>query len=120
MDRVARRAALLNEATELAFAAYRPKAGSAEELLQLLAEDVATLRSRGHVTERLAPVARTDNGEFLVVLEWSTRHAVDDAHADPEVRAVWERKARLADYIPPDSLGGADVPFARWALVADL
>jgi Antibiotic biosynthesis monooxygenase len=120
MDRVARRAALLNEATELAFAAYRPKAGSADELLQLLAEDVATLRSRGHVTERLAPVARTDNGEFLVVLEWSTRHAVDDAHADPEVRAVWERKARLADYIPPDSLGGADVPFARWALVADL
>jgi hypothetical protein len=120
MDRVARRAALLNEAAELAFAAYRPKAGRADELLRVLAEDVATLRSRGHVTARSAPVVRTENGELLVVLEWSTTHAVDDAHADPEVLAVWERKARLADYVPPDSLGGADVPFARWALVADL
>jgi hypothetical protein len=109
----------LTEATELSFAAYRPRA-SGDELLQLLAEDLATLRRRGHVTERPAPVVRTETGELLVVLEWSTTHAVDDAHADPEVLAVWERKARLADYIAPDALAGADVPFARWALVADL
>jgi hypothetical protein len=110
----------LTEATELALAAYRPKPGVADELLQLLAEDVATLRRRGHVTERPAPMVRTENGELLVVLEWSTTHAVDDAHADPEVLAVWERKARLADYIAPVALAGVGVPFARWTLVADL
>ena len=72
------------------------------------------------MTERAAPVALTDGGDVLVVLEWSSEHAVDDAHADPEVLAVWERKARLADYVAPRDLAGADAPFARWTVVADL
>ena len=44
------------------------------------------------------------------MLEWSSEHAVDDAHTDPEVLAVWERKAQLADYLPPAALAGAGVP----------
>jgi hypothetical protein len=104
---------------ELAIAAYRPT-GDPDELLRVLSEDLATLRRRGHVTERPAPVVRMGNGELLVVLEWSSEHAVDDAHADPEVLAVWERKALLADYIAPDAVAGAAAPFARWPVVADL
>jgi hypothetical protein len=106
--------------TELALAAYRPRAGKDDELLQLLGEDVVTLRARGHVTDRPAPVVRTSGGELLVVLEWSSEHAVDDAHADPEVIAVWSRKGELAEYVAPDTLPGAGVPFARWTVVADL
>jgi hypothetical protein len=105
--------------TALAIAAYRPK-GNSEELLRLLAEDLATLRRRGHVTDRPAPVVRTDNGELIVALEWSSEHAVGDAHADPEVLAVWERKALLADYVAPDAVAGADIPFARWPVLTDL
>jgi hypothetical protein len=105
---------------ELALAAYRARAGKDDELLQLLREDVATLRARGHVTDRPAPVVRSAAGELLVVLEWSSEHAVDDAHADPEVAAVWERKRELAEYVPPNDLAGASVPFARWTVVADL
>lgn len=88
--------------------------------MRLLAEDLATLRRRGHVTARPAPVVRTEHGEFLVVLEWSTEHAVEDAHADSEVMAVWERKAQLAEYLAPRALAGAEVPFARWTVVAEL
>jgi hypothetical protein len=106
--------------TELAFAAYRPRAGNDDELLRLLREDVATLRARGHVTDRPAPVARTESGELLVVLEWSSEHAVDDAHLDAEVLAVWERKAQLAEYISPAEIAGAEVPFARWTVVSEL
>lgn len=105
--------------TELALAAYRPK-GSAGELLRLLGEDIATLRHRGHVTDRPAPVVRTENGDLLVTLEWSSEHAVDDAHADPEVLALWRRKTLLADYVAPDAVTGADVPFARWPVHIDL
>lgn len=65
------------------------------------------------------PVVRTAGGEFLVVLEWSTDHAVDDAHADPEVLAVWDRKQELADYVPPRELTGSETPFASFAVVAD-
>ena len=105
--------------TELTLAAYRPYAGRDDELERLLREDVATLRRRGHVTSRPAPLIRTQAGELLVVLEWSSGHAVDDAHKDPEVLAVWQRKDELAEYIPPRELAGSEIPFARWALVAD-
>ncbi|HSC72975.1 MAG TPA: hypothetical protein VLB89_02335 [Gaiellaceae bacterium] len=107
-------------ATELALAAYLPRDGREEALVQLLHEDLATLRRRGHATNRPAPLIRTDGGELLVVLEWSSDHAVGDAHEDPEVLAVWRRKDELAEYIGPGALHGADTPFARWALVADL
>jgi hypothetical protein len=107
-------------ATELALAAYRPKIGDTGALAHLLAHDVATLRAHGYLTARRAPLVRTENGDLLVVLEWSSEHAVDDAHTDPEVLAVWERKAQLADYLPPAALAGTGVPFVRWALLADL
>jgi hypothetical protein len=63
---------------------------------------------------------RTEAGDYLVVLEWSSDHAVGDAHEDAEVLAVWERKAELAEYIAPRELAGSDVPFARWTIVADV
>jgi hypothetical protein len=107
-------------ATELALAAYRPRDGKEDELLAFVADELAALRRRGHVSERRAPVVRTDAGEILVVLEWSSQHAVDDAHADAEIVALWRRKDQLAEYVAPGELAGADVPFARWTVVADV
>jgi uncharacterized protein (DUF1684 family) len=107
-------------ATELALAAYRPRKGQADALARLLYEDIGTLRRRGHITSRPAPMIRTDGGELLVVLEWSSDHAVGDAHEDPEVLAVWRRKDELAEYIGPRELAGSETPFARWTVVADL
>jgi hypothetical protein len=106
--------------TELALSAYRPRAGKFDELVEFFTEELATLRRRGHVTDRRAPVARTEQGELLLVLEWSSEHAVGDAHQDPEVLELWERKEQLAEYIPPRDLAGAGVPFARWTVVADV
>ena len=107
-------------ATEIALAAYRPRADGEDALTSLLREDLATLRRRGHVTDRPAPLVRTDAGELLVVLEWSSEHAVGDAHHDAEVLAVWRRKDELAEYISPRELAGAGAPFARWTVLAEL
>jgi hypothetical protein len=106
--------------TELALSAYRPFPRRSQELLELFADELAMLRRRGHVTDRRAPVVRTRDGDYLVVLEWSSDHAVGDAHADSEVLALWERKAQLAEYLSPRELAGSDVPFARWTVVADV
>jgi len=105
--------------TELALSAYRPYPGKADELQAFFAEELATLRRRGHVTDRRAPVVRTEAGELLVVLEWSSEHAVGDAHEDPEILALWRRKSELAEYIAPRELAGSDIPFARWTIVAE-
>jgi hypothetical protein len=107
-------------ATELVLAAYRPRPGRDEELVRLLHDDVATLRRRGDATARPAPLIRTERGELLVVLVWASEHAVGDAHEDPEVVELWRRKDQLAEYIGPRELAGAEAPFARWAVVADL
>jgi hypothetical protein len=109
-----------SQGTELALAAYRPRPEREAAFLVLLHEELALLRRRGHVTERRAPVVRAPEGELLVVIEWSTNHAVDDAHADPEVLEVWDRKAELAEYIAPAALSGSDIPFARWPVIFDL
>jgi hypothetical protein len=76
---------MTSKGTELALAAYRPRPEREDDFLVFLHEELALLRRRGHVTERRAPVVRAPKGELLVVLEWSTDHAVDDAHADPDV-----------------------------------
>jgi heme-degrading monooxygenase HmoA len=106
--------------TELALSAYRPRPEASGRLLEFFAEELATLRGRGHVTERPAPIVRTDGGDYLVVLEWSSEQAVAAAHEDAEVLAVWERKAELVEYIAPRELAGSDIPFARWTVVADV
>jgi hypothetical protein len=112
--------AITETTTRLAFAAYRPRPGKTDELLRLFGEELATLRRRGHVTQRSAPVVRTDDGGLLVVVEWSSPHAVDDAHSDPEVVALWEQKGQLADYLPLRALAGSQVPFASWPVVAEV
>jgi len=106
--------------TELALSAYRPRPGTSGRLLEFFAEELATLRRRGHVTERPAPIVRTDAGDYLVVLEWSSEDAVGAAHEDEEVLALWERKALLVEDIAPRELAGSDIPFARWTVVADV
>jgi hypothetical protein len=106
--------------TELALAAYRPRPEREGDFLVFLHEELALLRRRGHVTERRAPVVRAPTGELLVVLEWSTDHAVDDAHADPDILEVRGCKAERAEYIAPAALSGSAVPFARWPVVVDL
>lgn len=102
----------------LVLAAYRLRVQE-DEFLRLVGREVETLRRRGHITDRPVPVVRAGGGELLVVLEWSTDHAVDDAHADPEVTAVWDLKQELAEYVAPRELAGGDVPFASFAVVAD-
>src|SRR6476619_475689 len=111
---------MMSHGTELALAAYRPRPARADDFLVIVNDELALLRRRGHVTDRRAPVVRAPKGELLVVIEWSTNHAVDDAHADPEVLEVWDRKAELAEYIEPAALSGSDIPFARWPVIFDL
>jgi hypothetical protein len=89
-------------------------------LLEVFKADFASLRAGGHVTERRVPICRTDRGEYLAILEWSSDHAVDDAHRDSEVLRVWARKAEVAEYLAPRDLAGSDVPFVSYTRLGDV
>lgn len=105
--------------TRVTLSAYRAKDGREEDVLRHLREEIAALRARGHITSRPAPICRTARGEFLVVSEWSTEHAVDDAHGDEVILEIWRRKEGLVEYLAPGELTGADMPFASFGLIED-
>ena len=106
--------------TRISVAAYRPRPGMERELLDMFEAEFASLRAGGHVTDRRVPICRTERGEYLAILEWSSDHAVDDAHRDPDVLRVWARKAEAAEYLAPRDLAGSDVPFVSYTKLRDV
>jgi hypothetical protein len=88
-------------------------------LLPLLRYEVATLRARGLITTRLAPICLTDGGEYLVITEWVRASSVDEAHEDAVVLGVWRRKEQLVEYIAPGDLDKSAVPFVSYDVLED-
>jgi hypothetical protein len=86
---------------------------------EFFAAEVKALRDRGHITSRPAPICRTEGGEYLVIIEWKTPTSVDDAHADPVIQGLWERKATLVEYIGVADLTDSSVPFVSYDVLAN-
>jgi hypothetical protein len=105
--------------SRVSLSAYRPRPGREDELLPHLREEVATLRARGYITSRPAPICLTARGEYLVIAEWATETSVDEAHADDVILEVWRRKKQLVEYIAPADLDQSDVPFASYDVLED-
>ena len=87
--------------------AYRPKPGKVEALHALAKEHVDILRREGLVTDRVPIVMVAENGTIVEVFEWVSKAAIDSAHGNAAVLALWNRYAEVCDYIPV-----ADVPEA--------
>jgi len=105
--------------SRLSLSAYRPRPGRGDDVVPHLREEVATLRTHGYITSRPAPICVTGSGEYLVIVEWATETAVDEAHADDVILEVWRRKEQLAEYIAPADLDGSGVPFASYDVLED-
>ena len=80
---------------------------------------MATLRARGHITHRPAPICRTDSGEYLVITEWVSALSVDEAHEDDVVLEAWRRKEQLVEYIGPSDLDKISVPFVSYDVLEE-
>ncbi|HUG29697.1 MAG TPA: hypothetical protein VMQ65_04170 [Candidatus Limnocylindria bacterium] len=110
----------MSEGRRLALCVYRPRDGRAAELEQFLPLEIATLRSRAYITQRGVPVCRTERGDYLAIVEWRTARSVDEAHADPVIVELWDKKQELAEYVGVDGLARADQPFASYEVVGDV
>src|SRR5712691_4300113 len=73
-----------------AVVAYRPKPGKEKELLELVRRRVPTLWKEGLVTERAPTIMRSRNGTIVEVSAWKSREAIDAAHKNPHVLAMWQ------------------------------
>ncbi|MDQ2824743.1 MAG: antibiotic biosynthesis monooxygenase [Verrucomicrobiota bacterium] len=95
----------------IAVVAYRPKPGKEKELLQLVRERVPTLRKEGLVTDRVPVIMRARDGTIVEVSEWKSRTAIDTAHQNPNVLAMWKRFFAVCDCVPLKTLTEANEMF---------
>ena len=94
--------------------AYRPKPGSNAEILELVRGRVPTLRKEGLVTDRVPVMMRAKDGTILEVSEWKSQEAIEEAHKNPRVLAMWEKFFAVCDCVPLKTLPEAESMFASF------
>jgi quinol monooxygenase YgiN len=92
--------------------AYRPKPGKEKETLELVRSRVPTLRKEGLVTDRAPTIMRARDGTVIEVSEWKSHEAIDAAHKNPIVLAMWNKFFETCDCIPLNTLAEANDLFA--------
>jgi len=92
--------------------AYRPKPGKEKELLALVRSRVPTLRKEGLVTNRVPTIMRARDGTIIEVSEWKSHEAIDAAHKNPNVLAMWNKFFAICDCVPLKTLAEAQEMFA--------
>ena len=97
--------------------AYRPKPGKEDVLLSEVRDHVPFLRSEGLATDRPPVVMRAKDGTIIEVFEWASAAAIEEAHGNPRVHAMWGRFAACCDYAPLNSLAEAADMFAEFESV---
>ncbi len=85
---------------EIVIACFRPKPGKEADLLSVVKEHQPILRKEGLVTDRLPIVMRAKDGTIIEVFEWKSAEAIESAHKNPNVLAMWGRFEACCTYHP--------------------
>lgn len=94
--------------------AYRPKPGKADILLSELRDHVHLLRSEGLATDRHPVLLRAKDGAIIEIFEWASPAAIEEAHNNPRVQAMWARFAACSDNAPLNTLHESADLFAEF------
>jgi len=92
--------------------AYRPKAGHEGELLDLVRGRVPTLRKEGLVTDRIPVIVRAKDHTIIEVSEWKSQEAIEEAHRNPRVLAMWDKFFAVCDCVPLKTVPESETMFA--------
>jgi quinol monooxygenase YgiN len=92
--------------------AYRPKPGHGQELLEIVRSRVPTLRREDLVTDRVPMIMRAKDGTIIEVSEWKSREAIEEAHRNPRVLAMWDKFFAICDCVPLKTVSETETMFA--------
>ena len=95
--------------------AYRPKPGRESELLEIVRGRVPALRKEGLVTDRVPIIVRAKDGTIIEISEWKSQEAIEEAHKNPRVLAMWEKFFAVCDCVPLKTVPEAESMFAGFA-----
>lgn len=94
--------------------AYKPKDGKHAELAAVVAKHVATLAAENLVTDKSAYVMQAADGTIVEVFEWLSADAVERAHKNAAVQALWREFNAVCEYLPLARLPEAQQMFAEF------
>ena len=80
--------------------AYRPKPGKESELLEVVRNRVPRFLKGGLVTDGRPTIMRVPDDTIVEVSKWKSRDAIDAAHKNPNVLAMWNNFFALCDCVP--------------------
>ena len=95
-------------------AVYRPKAGCGQQLLAAVRKHAAVLRAEGLISDRPAHAMRAADGTIVEVFEWQSSAAIERAHSNPAVQALWAEFGAACDYVPIASVPEAQQIFSEF------
>ncbi|MEY2482313.1 MAG: hypothetical protein QOK24_841 [Verrucomicrobiota bacterium] len=98
--------------------AYRPKPGRESELLEIVRGRVPTLRNEGLVTDRVAVIMRAKDGTIIEVSEWKSHEAIEEAHKNPRVLAMWDKFFAVCNCVPLKTVAETETMFAGFEPIA--
>lgn len=98
----------------ISIAAYRPRAGKEQALLQAVRDHIPVLRAERLVTDRAPYVMRAKDGTIVEIFEWNSDDAIEQAHSNPEVHKLWQRFNEACEYVPLVSLLECKEMFANF------
>lgn len=102
----------------MVIALFRPRAGMAAALDACVHDHLPILRAQGLATARPSVVLRAADGSILEIFEWVSQAAIDSAHTNPAVLALWERYAACCHTITLGDLAEARMMFPSFELVS--
>jgi hypothetical protein len=79
---------------------------------------VDILQQQGLVTDKPAYVMRAGDGTIVEVFEWRSQEAIEKAHANPAVLALWDEFGAACDFTPLSKLKEASEMFAEFDAVS--
>jgi hypothetical protein len=84
----------------VAIAAYKPRPGKQAELLAVVAKHWRVLASQQLVSDRPRYVMRARDGTVVEIFEWRSAEAIEKAHSNPAVEALWFEFEAACEYVP--------------------
>jgi hypothetical protein len=98
--------------------AYQPKAGREGDLEALVAKHLRVLSEQQLVTDHAPYAMRATDGTIVEVFEWRSADAIERAHGNAAVGALWAEFGEVCDYVPLTQLAEAQQMFAEFDSVA--
>ncbi len=80
--------------------AYRAKPGKQAQLEELIKTHYSILSGEGLVTDRAPTLMSAKDGTIVEVFEWKSSQAIERAHNNPVVQAMWGKFFEVCEFVP--------------------